>query len=449
MIIIKNGTLVRDCEFQADLAVEGKQILKIAETIEPGPGDRVIDASGCYVFPGFIDAHTHFQMKNAITTTADSFETGTKAAVMGGTTTIINFASPVKGGTLYDAYNESMKKAEGHCSSNFRFHMEIIDMNSSIASEIVRMPSLGVTSFKVYLAYDFRLDDAAVYSCLKAVKKAKGLLGVHCENGDILKVKAAELKASGELTPASHPKAHPAEAEAEAISRLAYIGKLVGYPVHVVHLSSYAGLAEIRKARGMGIEITAETCPQYLVLDESRYNLPGFESAKYVMSPPLRSISDQTALLQAIRRGDIQTIATDHCSYNYADQKSLGRDDFTKIPGGAPGVEHRVPLMYTRLVHDGLISIEKFVALLSENPAKMYGMYPWKGLLAEGSDADIVIYRKDGTHVIEAARQTQNVDYTPYEGMSVQGSVRDVLVNGVPVVENGMLTHPYMGTYVH
>jgi dihydropyrimidinase len=199
----------------------------------------------------------------------------------------------------------------------------------------------------------------------------------------------------------------------------------------------------------MGIAITAETCPQYLVLDESRYQLPGFESAKYVMSPPLRSLADQAALLEAVANGEIETLATDHCSYNFAGQKSLGSADFTKIPNGAPGIEHRVPLMFTRLVHGKLISSARLVALMAENPAKMYHLYPQKGLLAEGSDADIVIYQVAGSHPITAARQTQNVDYTPYEGMMVHGSVQHVLVNGVPVVENGVLTHPNQGTYAY
>ena len=297
------------------------------------------------------------------------------------------------------------------------------------------------------MAYDMRIDDAAIYNCLKAVRRMNGLLGAHCENGDLLRAKTSELRAAGEWTPAAHPKAHPAEAEAEAVSRLAYIGKLAGYPVHVVHLSSAAGLAEIRKARAMDIDITAETCPQYLLLDESRYRLPGFEGAKYVMSPPLRSVADQEALLEAVCTGEIQSIATDHCSYNFQTQKSLGRDDFSKIPGGAPGVEHRVPLMYTNLVSGGRISSVQLKDLMAENPAKMYGMYPRKGLLAEGSDADIVVYETAGLHRIEAAGQVQNVDYTPYEGMTVRGTVKHVLLNGIHAVENGILTKPLMGRY--
>lgn len=448
MIIIKNGTVVRDIEEKADIAVSDGKIVRIGEGLEPAPGDTLVDASDSFVFPGFIDAHTHFQMTNALTTTADSFETGTKAAIAGGTTTIVNFASPAKGGTLRAAYDRSMAMADGHSSCNYRFHMEIVDWNDSIAREIREMPSLGITSFKVYMAYDIGVSDRVIYSALKEIRKIGGLLGAHCENGDFLRARTAELLAQGETSPAAHPKSHPDIAEAEAVSRLAYIGKLAEYPVHVVHLSSRAGLAELRKARSADIDISAETCPQYLLLDASLYELPGFESAKYVMAPPLRGAEDRDALLQAIRNCEIQTIATDHCSYRFDTQKTIGLKDFSRIPGGIPGVEHRVPLMYTKLVCEEGLPVTDLARLMSENPAKMYGMYPRKGILREGADADIVVYEKSGTHTIRAAGQTQNLDYTPYEGFEVKGAVRHVLLNGIPVLENGRITKPLTGTYV-
>ena len=448
MIIVKNGTLVRDIEEKADVAVSDGKIVRISGSIAPTPGDTVIDATDSYVFPGFIDAHTHFQMTNALTTTADSFETGTKAALAGGTTTIINFASPVKGGTLRAAYDRSTAMAEGHSSCNYRFHMEIVDFNDGLAREIAEMPALGITSFKVYMAYDIGVSDCVIYDALKEIRKIGGLLGAHCENGDFLRVRTAELLAAGESTPAAHPKSHPDIAEAEAVSRLAYIGKLAGYPVHVVHLSSKAGLAELRKARASDIDISAETCPQYLLLDASLYERPGFEGAKYVMSPPLREAEDREALLEAIRNCEIQTIATDHCSYRFDTQKTIGLHDFSRIPGGIPGVEHRVPLMYTKLVCQESLPVTDLVRLMAENPAKMYGMYPRKGILREGSDADIVVYEKSGTHRIRAAEQTQNLDYTPYEGLRVTGKVRHVLLNGIPVLENGLITKPFTGVYV-
>ncbi len=448
MIIVKNGILVTDIAEKADLAVSDGKIVRIAGRIDPYPGDKVVDASDSYVFPGFIDAHTHFQMTNALTTTADSFETGTAAAIAGGTTTIVNFASPSKGGTLRDAYDRSMAMAEGNSSCNYRFHMEIVDWNEAIAREIAEMPSLGITSFKVYMAYDIGVDDRTIYSALKEIKKIGGLLGAHCENGDFLRARTAELLAAGKFTPAAHPESHPDIAEAEAVSRLAYIGKLAGYPVHVVHLSSKAGLLELRKARASDIDISAETCPQYLLLDASLYGLPGFEGAKYVMSPPLREAEDRAALLLAVKNREIQTIATDHCSYRFDTQKTIGFHDFSRIPGGIPGVEHRVPLMYTKLVCEESLPVTDLVRLMSENPAKMYGMYPRKGVLRDGSDADIVIYEKSGSYTIRAADQTQNLDYTPYEGFKVTGAVRHVLLNGIPVLENGRLTRLHTGTYV-
>ena len=448
MIIVKNGYLVTDIVEKADIAVSDGKIVRICGRIAPGPEDSVIDATDSYVFPGFIDAHTHFQMTNALTTTADSFETGTKAAIAGGTTTIINFASPVKGGTLRAAYDRSMAMAEGNSSCNYRFHMEIVDWNDSIAGEIAEMPALGVTSFKVYMAYDIGVSDRVIYNALKEIKKIGGLLGAHCENGDFLRARTAELLAAGKSSPAEHPKSHPDIAEAEAVSRLAYIGKLAGYPVHVVHLSSWAGLSELRKARASDIDISAETCPQYLLLDVSLYDLPGFESAKYVMSPPLREAEDRKALLEAIRNREIQTIATDHCSYRFDTQKTIGFHDFSRIPGGIPGVEHRVPLMYTKLVCEESLPVTDLVRLMAENPAKMYGMYPRKGALREGSDADIVVYEKTGSYIIRAADQTQNLDYTPYEGLKVTGAVRHVLLNGIPVLENGLITRTKTGVYV-
>lgn len=447
MIIIKNGDLVSDAVTQGDIAVDGNKIVHIASHIEPAEDDRVVDASGCYVFPGFIDAHTHFAMKNAMTTTADDFQSGTKAAVLGGTTTIINFASPSETGSLVEGFNESLAKAQGVSSCNYRFHMEITHFDKQVETEIKAMKQLGVTSFKVYMAYGFRLRDDDIYRSLEAVKAVGGVLGAHCENGYLIDVLTEKCRMRGELSPASHPLCHPPEIEAEAINRLATIGKMVDYPVHVVHLSSQEGLEEIRRARASGIQITVETCPQYLLLDDSCYHLPGFESAKFMFSPPARHREDQIALRQAVVNGEIQTIATDHCSYNFEGQKTMGRDDFTKVPNGIPGVQQRVPLMYT-LFHEteGLGPVQ-LVRLLSENPARLYGLYPQKGVLAVGSDADLVIYKKDGESLIKAANQAENVDYTPYEGFKVKGCVKDVFVNGSQVVVNDKLVVENNGVY--
>jgi dihydropyrimidinase len=447
MLIIKNGDLVGDQITRGDIAVDGNKIIKIASDISASIDDQVVDASGCYVFPGFIDAHTHFAMTNAITTTADDFRSGTKAAVLGGTTTVINFASLPESGSLIDGFNQSLDKARDVSSCNYRFHMEITRFGKNLKTEIKKMKELGVTSYKVYLAYAFRLNDDDIYRTVEAVKSVGGLLGAHCENGDLIDVLVEKYRNKGELSPASHPLCHPAEIEAEAINRLAYIGKMADYPVHVVHLSSQLGLEEIRSARNSGVEITVETCPQYLLLDDSCYHLPGFESAKYIFSPPPRSLTDRQALREAVINGEIQTIATDHCSFNYQGQKTLGMNDFTKVPSGIPGVEQRVPLMYTLFDEtEGLGPVE-LVQRLSKNPAQLYHLYPQKGILAVGSDADIVVYQKNGEYVMTAENQAENVDYTPYEGFRVKGQVKDVLLNGVHVVENGRLVKENHGIY--
>ncbi len=447
MLIIKKGDLVGDQIGHEDIAIKGNKIVKIAPDIQATKDDTVIDASNCYVFPGFIDAHTHFAMTNALATTADDFSSGTKAAILGGTTTVINFATPPASGSLIEGFNQALDKARDVSSCNYRFHMEITQFGENLESEIKMMKALGVSSYKVYLAYAFRLNDGDIYRTLAAVKQVGGVLGAHCENGQLIDVLVAKYRNKGQLSPASHPLCHPAEIEAEAINRLAYIGKMVDYPVHVVHLSSQLGLAEIRAARKAGSEITVETCPQYLLLDDSCYHLPGFESAKYMFSPPARSLTDQQALREAIINGEIQTIATDHCSYNYQGQKTLGRNDFTKVPNGIPGVEQRLPLMYTLFDQTAGLGPVELVRLLSENPAKLYHLYPQKGRLAVGSDADIVVYQKNGEFQITAENQAENVDYTPYEGFRVKGRVKEVVLNGVQVVKNGQLILENGGIY--
>ncbi len=450
MKIIKGGTLVTSSQTRrADLAVENGKIVAVEENLLPSPGDEVIDASGCLVFPGFIDAHTHMDMDNGATVTADSFATGTAAALHGGTTTLIDFATQDKGGTLQAALDTWQQKAQGNASCHVAFHMAITSWDGDTRREVADMAAQGVTSFKAYLAYDaLRVDDAQLMDILRAVKEVKGLLGVHCENGTLINALVAEQKALGNLSPAAHPVSRPAEAEAEAVSRLCYIGRLVGWPVTVVHLSTALGLAEVEKARAMGQRVIAETCPQYLLLTEEKYQEPGFEGAKYVCSPPLRREEDRQALLAAVREGRIDTIATDHCSYNFQGQKTLGEADFSRIPNGLPGVEHRPSLVYSALVEPGLLAPQDMCRLLSENPAKLYGMYPQKGALLPGSDGDIVIWEGGLSETLSAATQLQNVDYTPFEGMRITGRARDVLLLGEQAVANGQVTARNLGRYV-
>lgn len=451
MKIIKNGILISpEKMLKADIGIQNNKIIEISEAIIPTDKDELYDASGCYVFPGFIDGHTHFDMDTGTAHTADDFASGTKAAVIGGTTTIVDFATQEKGQTLKEAYDIWMKKARDKSSCNYRFHMAITDWNDRIKEEMSTMPELGVTSFKMYMAYDNLLaNDGEILACLKKVKEIKGVLGVHCENGSLINELTKEKIAAGETTPSAHPASRPDYVEAEAINRLAYISTLANHPVNIVHLSSLAGLNEIRNVRKRNQEITVETCPQYLLLDDHYYDLDNFEGAKYVLSPPLRKVKDNKALIQAIADGEIDTIATDHCSFNFKKDKELGKEDFRKIPNGAPGVEHRPQLIYTYLVEEGCIDVMRMCELMSTNPAKRYGMYPDKGILEVGSDADIVIFSPDYEGVITWSKQIQNVDYTPYEGFKVKGQAKTVFINGECVVENGTIVKENQGIYVY
>ena len=450
MTIIQHGTLVLpDGLMQGDLAFENGVITRVAPAIEAGAGDAVCEAAGCLVFPGFIDAHTHLDMDSGTTVTADDFASGSRAAACGGTTTLVDFATQERGGTLTDALDAWHRKAEGKCACNYAFHMAVTDWNEQTRAELPRMFERGVTSFKAYYAYDnLRLDDAQMYDLLSALRPFGGVLGVHCENGTLVNRLQREQLEKGVTGPAGHPASRPPVVEAEAIRRLCAVAKLADSPVHIVHLSSAEGLEEVRRARASGQKVWVETCPQYLLLDESRYHLEGFEGAKYVMSPPLRSPADREALRAAVLGGEIDTISTDHCSYRFSDQKALGRDDFTKIPNGAPGIEHRPALIYTSFVASGLMTEAQMCRLLSENPAKLFGMWPRKGRLAQGADADITVWDPQARWVIRAEAQHQNVDYTPYEGFEAAGRARAVYVGGQLAAKDGEPSGASAGRYV-
>ena len=450
MTIIQHGTLVLpDGLMQGDLAFENGVITRVAPAIEAGAGDAVCEAAGCLVFPGFIDGHTHLDMDSGTTVTADDFASGSRAAACGGTTTLVDFATQERGGTLTDALDAWHRKAEGKCACNYAFHMAVTDWNEQTRAELPRMFERGVTSFKAYYAYDnLRLDDAQMYDLLSALRPFGGVLGVHCENGTLVNRLQRQQLDRGVTGPAGHPASRPPVVEAEAIRRLCAVAKLADSPVHIVHLSSAEGLEEVRRARASGQKVWVETCPQYLLLDESRYHLEGFEGAKYVMSPPLRSPADREALRAAVLGGEIDTISTDHCSYRFSDQKALGRDDFTNIPNGAPGIEHRPALIYTSFVASGLMTEAQMCRLLSENPAKLFGMWPRKGRLAQGADADITVWDPQARWVIRAEAQHQNVDYTPYEGFEAAGRARAVYVGGQLAAKDGEPSGASAGRYV-
>ena len=449
-ILIQNGILVLPTGLiQADLRVAGGRIAELGPGLAPG-ASRVIDARERLVFPGFIDTHTHFEMNKGFPNeTADDWYTGTRAALAGGTTTVLDFAEPERGATLASALETWHGRADGAACCNYGFHMTIKDWSPSIRSELREMTAAGVTSYKVYLAYDnLRLSDAAAYEVVKAVGAEGGVVGCHCENGDLVTEGIRAQQAAGNLSPAAHPLSRPPAVEAEAVGRWLTIAELAGCPVNIVHLSTLRGLEAVRAARTRGQRLYVETCPQYLLLDERSYRLPGFESAKFVLSPPLRAQENCAALWDALEAGEIDTIGTDHCSFRFHGAKELGREDFSKIPNGIPGVEHRPSLMYTDGVAAGRSTAVDMARLLAENPARLFGMYPQKGVLAVGSDADLVIFDPNDTGRITAETQYQNVDYTPYEGMALRGRVDTVLLGGEVAVEGGRVLLERRGRYV-
>ena len=449
-ILIKNATLIcPDGPVQADLRVEGDRIVQIGPGL-PAGDSRVIDASGKLVFPGFIDTHTHFEMNKGLPNeTADDWASGTLAALAGGTTTVLDFAEPQRGCSLSSALETWHRRADGRASCNYGFHMTVKDWDPRVRAELKDMTAAGVTSYKVYFAYDnLRVTDAAALDAVRAVGEEGGIVGCHCENGDLVNAGIAAQRAAGNLSPAAHPLSRPACVEAEAVNRWLTIGELAGCPVNIVHLSTKRGLELVRAARERGQKLYVESCPQYLLLDDSRYRLPGFESARFVLSPPLRAGEDVDALWNGLKAGDVDTMGTDHCSFHFKGVKELGKDDFSKIPNGIPGVEHRGVLMYTAGVAEGKISAHQLMRLLSERPARLFGMYPRKGALAVGSDADITVLDPGFAGKISAANQHQRVDYTPYEGFDVRCRVDTVLLGGEIAVEDGRVTAEKRGRYV-
>lgn len=449
-ILIQNGTLIcPEGSVQADLRIIGEKIAEIGPGLPQG-GSRVIDASDRLVFPGFIDTHTHFEMnKGTPRETADGWASGTLAALAGGTTTVLDFAEPERGASLASALDTWHSRADGIASCHYGFHMTIKDWNPAIQRELADMERAGVTSYKVYFAYDnLRVSDGTALEVIRAVGERGGVVGCHCENGDLVAAGIAEQKAAGNLGPSAHPLSRPAAVEAEAVNRWLTVGELAGYPVNIVHLSTRRGLELVRMARARGQAAYVETCPQYLLLDDGKYGLPGFEGAKFVLSPPLRSRGNVDALWAGLEAGEIDTIGTDHCSFRFKGVKELGREDFSKIPNGIPGVEHRPILMYTYGVAAGRITAHQMMRLLSEQPAKLFGMYPHKGALAVGSDADIVILDTEHTGRITAAAQHQAVDYTPYEGFETKGRVETVLLSGEMAVEDGQVVQTKRGRFV-
>ena len=439
-ILLKGGTLVSSRGTKrADVLISGEKIVAVGKHLAAEA--QTIDAGGKLIFPGFIDAHTHFDLEVSDTVTADDFDAGTKSALAGGVTTVVDFATQNKGETLSDALNNWHMKAFANSSCDYAFHM-------AIKNELPAMFEQGVTSFKVYMIYDaMELSDRAIYELMTALKPYGGIVGCHCENSGIIGKLREEALLRGEIAPAFHPRTRPDYTEAEAVNRFLSIAKAADAPCIVVHLSTKAGYEEIRRARKNGVKVYVETCPQYLLLDDSVYGAPFDTSAKYICSPPLRKQDDARALWDALKAGDLDTVSTDHCSFT-VEQKRAGKSDFTKIPNGMPGVETRAILLYTYGVKKHRLSLQQFCAYLSENPARLYGMYPKKGAIKAGSDADLVIFDPKGSGTITAARSYSKCGYSPFEGVRTVGRVEKVFLRGSLAYNDGEVVLEHSGRYV-
>ncbi len=448
--LIRNGTVVtaRDAR-AADVLIENERIAEVRPGIQAPANAAIIDASGMYVMPGGIDVHTHLDMPLGDIRSSDDFETGTRAAAFGGTTCIVDYATQARGARMRDAFDAWSRMAEGKASIDYGFHMIVTDLAGSGLADMDAMVREGVTSFKLFMAYprSLMVDDGAIFRVMDRAARNGSLVCVHAENGPVIDVLAERALAEGKTAPVYHALTRPPLAEAEAVHRSIAIAEIAGAPVYIVHVSSGDALDEIRRAHARGAPVFAETCPQYLLLSVDDLARPGFEGAKYVLTPPLRANGRQVALWAGLRDGDLQVVATDHCPFRL-DQKDLGRGDFTKIPNGGPGIENRLQLIWHHGVNRGRLTINQFVELVSTAPARLFGLHPKKGEIAAGSDADIVIWDPAAERVIGAATHHMRVDYSLFEGFQVKGAARTVLSRGEVIVDAGVfLGKPGRGRY--
>lgn len=448
--LFRGGTVISGEEQkQADVLIEDGVIVQVEKDL-PQEGAEVVDVSGRYLFPGFIDGHTHMDLDVSNTVTIDGFDTGTKAELAGGTTCIVDFATQNKGESLAYALKHWHEKADGKASCDYAFHLALSDWNPKIRKELEEVVSQGIRSFKLYTTYDAMVvNDKEIYEILSCLKKLGGIAGIHCENRGIIDARLEEVlqEKGNRQNVADYPGTRPALAEAEAVSRVLKIAKCVDTPVIIVHLSSKEGYAEVKRAREQGQMVYVETCPQYLVMDDSRYSLAENEGKKYMIAPPLRRPEDQEVLWEALAHDEIQTIATDHCSFTAA-QKDMGKEDFAKTPCGMPGAEERPALIYHYGVGAGRLSEEQMCKFLTENPAKLYGLYPKKGVIAPGSDADLVVWNPETEWTLSAKTQQSACDYCPLEGTILKGRAEQVYLHGELAAENGKIVKAGLGRYV-
>jgi dihydropyrimidinase len=442
--LIKNGRIVTAVDdYHADVLVEDDKISVIGARLDV-EADRVLDATGQLVIPGGVDPHTHMELPFGGTSASDDFRTGTIAAAHGGTTTIIDFAVQYRGQALNEAFDAWLAKAEGKTAIDYGFHLICTDLPDARLAEMNDLIRQGVTSFKLFMAYPgvFLVDDGTIFKAMTTAGEAGGLICMHAENGVVIDVLVQKALAAGRTAPKYHALTRPTKAEAEGTGRAIAIAEMAGSPVYIVHLSCDDALRKVTEARDVGIPAYAETCPQYLFLDYSAYEQDGFEGAKYVMTPPLRGRENQEKLWRGLAYNDLQVISTDHCPFCFKEQKELGRDDFSKIPNGGPGVEHRLSLTYDGGVASGRIGVNRWVELVSTSAAKIFGLFPRKGTIAVGSDADIVLFDPNEEMTISAATHHMNVDYSAYEGRRVKGVTKTVLSRGKVIIDGGN----YVGT---
>jgi len=437
--VIKNARIITaEQDSVADLYIERDKITTIGMNL-PMLADTMIDARGKYVIPGGIDVHTHLDMPFGGTTSSDDFETGTRAAAFGGTTTIIDFAIQPKGTKMRDALDTWWKKAEGKACADYGLHMIITDLPDAHIEDMNEMVREGLSSFKLFMAYPgvLMVDDATIFKAMRKTAENGGLICMHAENGSVIDVIVQKAVAEGKKAPIYHGLTRPTSAEAEAVNRAIALAEIAGVPVYIVHLSSNDALQRVAEARDRGLLAYAETCPQYLFLSIEDLDRPNFEGAKYVFTPPLREKWHQEKLWTGLKTNTLQVVSTDHCPFCFKEQKELGKDDFTKIPNGGPGIENRLHLLYEGGVNKKRISLNRWVEITSTTPAKIFGMYPRKGTIAVGSDADLVIWNPNADHVISAKTHHMRVDYSMFEGFKIKGNAETVFSRGEIIVDKG------------
>jgi len=439
-ILIKNGEIVTASErYVADIWCEDQSITRIDRNISAPPGAEVIDATGALVFPGFIDPHVHIYLPFMGTFSKDTYETGSKAALVGGTTTLIEMCCPSRKDDALEAFELWMSQAVGKSACDFSFHMGVTKFEAKTPAQLREIVKRGISSFKIFLAYKgaFGIDDTELYHTLKLAKELGVIVTAHCENETLVAERQKELLAAGKTDPGQHHASRPPAVEAEGVHHLMTFAELTGAATYIVHLSCKEALDEAIAARQRGVRVKVETLIQYLVLDKTYAERPNFEGAKYVMSPPLRDARNQAVLWNGLRSGLVDTVATDHAPFDFQSQKPMGKDDFTKIPNGIPSLEERINLLYTHGVKTGRLDLHTFVDVASTQVAKIFDLFPRKGTIQPGSDADLVVFDPNYRGVISAKSQMMNVDYSAFEGWKIEGRPTHVTVRGQVAVRNG------------